>query len=161
MPVARKLWQPMRMQMPAASAQRPITRKTSPCPIGLPDKRPRPAGHEGHLVLSAPASLAAAALATEVSVFDLDPAGLLPARLGQPHRDDRPQARDQGLARAGGEAELRDRLPGSARRRRGTACAACDAAEASCEAPRMPDLEDPAPPQATAEQGFSPHNLDT
>ena len=73
MPVARKLWQPMRMQMPAASAQRPITRKTSPCPIGLPDKRPRPAGHEGHLVLSAPASLAAAALATEVSVFDLDP----------------------------------------------------------------------------------------
>ena len=25
----------------------------------------------------------------------------------------------------------------------------------------MPDLEDPAPPQATAEQGFSPQNLDT
>jgi toxin ParE1/3/4 len=44
MPVARKLWQPMRMQMPTASAQRPITRKTSPCAIGLLDKRPaRPA----------------------------------------------------------------------------------------------------------------------
>ncbi len=60
--------------------------------IALPHRvarqAPRPAGHEGHLVLSAPASLAAAALATEVSVFDLDPAGLLPARLGQPHRDD-------------------------------------------------------------------------
>jgi hypothetical protein len=25
----------------------------------------------------------------------------------------------------------------------------------------MPDLEDPAPPQATAEQIFSPQNLDT
>jgi hypothetical protein len=25
----------------------------------------------------------------------------------------------------------------------------------------MPDLEDPAPSQATAEQGFSPQNLDT
>jgi plasmid stabilization system protein ParE len=43
--------------------------------IALPHRvarqAPRPAGHEGHLVVSAPAALAAAALATEVSVVDL------------------------------------------------------------------------------------------
>jgi len=42
-------------------------------------------GHEGHLVLRAPASLAAATLATEVGVVDLHPTVELAVGLGQPH----------------------------------------------------------------------------
>jgi hypothetical protein len=40
MPVARRLWQPMRVAIPAASARRQIIRYTSACDIGRSDNAP-------------------------------------------------------------------------------------------------------------------------